>query len=354
MSGRYQESEGCTPCTQSCTRPNHQIPWWAKPNLRNALPLQSKIVVDRDGDVLFGAEIAFRGLYRRMSEEELYLFQVAARLAAELGTGVRRSCGASFEKPTCLADRSTTDQMVQALSDLPICLPPLRIDRSRGPSSIFAADVQALMDCLTQSGIATVRTRLPLPQRSAITQRFFRIWIRSRSSVASSSRRSAQPTSIARMQKSRLPIRDERSGTVSSSFTCSRVSQLPSRFPRCRTFGMSERFAAASAESNPVSPRLRDQLAHRRQPHIDRRGGQPVHRRSPLHQHGSGERPSGGKGKQIVERTCAATLRTRRDHRVEHHLLEFRQAGGDRCWTGSQRNVNQSQAAHFPAPLSSS
>jgi hypothetical protein len=38
-----------------------------------------------------------------------------------------------------------------------------------------AAVVQALIACFTHTGTATVRTRPPLPRRSAITHRFSRI-----------------------------------------------------------------------------------------------------------------------------------------------------------------------------------
>ena len=85
--------------------------------------------------------------------------------------------------------------------------PPVRMIRRSRPSPIPAAACQALMARLTQTGTATVRTRLPLPRRSAVTQRFSRIWISPTSSAASSLLRSAHPTRRHKMQASRLSLR---------------------------------------------------------------------------------------------------------------------------------------------------
>src|SRR5277367_4331635 len=110
----------------------------------------------------------------------------------------RRSWAPNRSTPISFADCSTTDQTAQSLKVSPI-FPPFEIERSSRPSSIPAALIQELIPCLTQTGTATVRTRLPFPSRSASTQRPSRSWIVSTTSEASSCRRRAQPTSSARI-----------------------------------------------------------------------------------------------------------------------------------------------------------
>jgi len=61
-----------------------------------------QIVVHRDFDILFGAEIAFGGLDRRVAEQELDLFQIPAILAAELGAGTAQVVGAEALDPDLL------------------------------------------------------------------------------------------------------------------------------------------------------------------------------------------------------------------------------------------------------------
>ncbi len=45
-------------------------------------------VVDRGGQVQFRPQVALRGLYRGVPEQELDLFQIPARLAAHLAEGI--------------------------------------------------------------------------------------------------------------------------------------------------------------------------------------------------------------------------------------------------------------------------
>ena len=157
-----------------------------------------EIVIHRDGNLLLGAQIALRRLDRRMPQQKLDLFEVAAAFRQSLAQVRRRSWAPKRSIPISFADRSTTDQTAQSLKVSPI-FPPFEIDRSSRPSSIPAALIQELIPCLTQTGTATVRTRLPFPSRSDSTQRPSRNWIVSTSRVASSCRRSAQPTSSARI-----------------------------------------------------------------------------------------------------------------------------------------------------------
>ena len=118
-------------------------------------------VVHCDGDLLLRTQITLRRLDRAVPKQELDLLQVAARLSAELGAGPAEVVRSKALDPNLLRrlldDRP--DRPVARLS--PTFLPPFEIDRSNRPSSIPAAVIQALIPCLTQTGMATVRTRLP-------------------------------------------------------------------------------------------------------------------------------------------------------------------------------------------------
>src|ERR1700720_4491587 len=77
----------------------------------------------------------------------------------------RRSWAPKCSIPICFDDCSTTDQTAQSLRVSRLIFPLFEIDRSSRPSSMPAAVIQALMPCLTQIGMATVRMRRPLPSR---------------------------------------------------------------------------------------------------------------------------------------------------------------------------------------------
>jgi hypothetical protein len=64
--------------------------------------LQSQVIVDRDLDILFGAQIAFGGLDRGVPQQELDLLQIAAILPAELGAGAAQIVGAEALDPDLL------------------------------------------------------------------------------------------------------------------------------------------------------------------------------------------------------------------------------------------------------------
>ena len=148
--------------------------------------LQSEVVVYGNLDLLLGAEVAFGRLDGGVAEQELDLFDISAVLAAELGASAAEVVRPEALDPDLPGACSTTDQTAQPLM-LALTLPPLVTARSSLPSSTPAAVIQVLIPCLTQAGIATVRTRRPLPSRSASTHRPSRNWMVSTSSTASSS-----------------------------------------------------------------------------------------------------------------------------------------------------------------------
>lgn len=122
---------------------------------------------------------------------------------------------------------------------------------------------QALIACLTQTGTATVRIRLRLPSISAMTQRPSRCCRSEISKAASSRRRRAHPTSKAKIAYSLLPLRVDRSGTVSNSFACSLVSQFPSRLPRWGTLASTSPTVSIGGVAYRDSHRIQNHLFQR-------------------------------------------------------------------------------------------
>ena len=120
-------------------------------------PLESKVVVHRDLDICPSRNLI-------CSRSPPFFLHSFAQVR-------RRSWAPKCSIPICLDDCSTTDQTAQSLKLSRLTFPLFEMDRSSRPSSIPAAVLQALMPCLTQMGMATVRMRRPLPSRSARTQR---------------------------------------------------------------------------------------------------------------------------------------------------------------------------------------
>ena len=152
---------------------------------------QPERIVHGDGDCLLRAEVALGGLDGGVPEQELDLFELAAGFAAELGASAPEVVRAQVWNADLLG-RAPDHVPHRPGGDA-------ASGRSSRPLSILASASQLSTPCLTQSGTATVRTRPPLPRRSASTQRFSLSWMSSTRSEASSRRRRAQPTSSARI-----------------------------------------------------------------------------------------------------------------------------------------------------------
>jgi hypothetical protein len=60
---------------------------------------QPQIVIHRHGNLLIGPKVALRRLDGRVSEQKLNLFQIAAALAAQLGTSPAQVVGAEVLDP---------------------------------------------------------------------------------------------------------------------------------------------------------------------------------------------------------------------------------------------------------------
>ena len=95
-----------------------------------------------------------------------------------------------------------------------------------GHSTARTAVAQLSIAVLVHAGMGTVRKRIT-------HQRPSRCWMWANVSRTASSRRSPQPTSTARMARSRFPWFVATSGAASSPSAWRLVSQLPVRTPRC-------------------------------------------------------------------------------------------------------------------------
>ena len=105
-----------------------------------------------------------------MAEQELDLFEFAARNMAEASAGALKSWGAIFSMPTLFAKSRTTYQTAFSVTPFPQTLPVLLIDRNRRPDAVPDACVQSSIRFFTQAGTGTVRKCLPLPIRSTMAQ----------------------------------------------------------------------------------------------------------------------------------------------------------------------------------------
>jgi hypothetical protein len=79
-------------------------------------PSQPQIVVDSDGDLPLGAEVALSGLDIGMSKKKLDLFEVAAILTTECRSGAVQIVSPKRSMPISFADCSTALHTAQSPS----------------------------------------------------------------------------------------------------------------------------------------------------------------------------------------------------------------------------------------------
>ena len=83
-------------CIVAPARQNCGVP---KIREKSRSPLESKVVVHRDLDILIGAQIALGGLDGGVAQEELDLLEIPAVLASELGAGTSEVVGTEVLDP---------------------------------------------------------------------------------------------------------------------------------------------------------------------------------------------------------------------------------------------------------------
>jgi hypothetical protein len=130
--------------------------------------------------------------------------------------------------------RTTYHTTLSEIPD-PQILPVLATARNMFPDVTPAAEIHSSNACFVHCGIGTVRMWPPLPMRSTMAQCPCLVWMSSRSSPASSDRRSPQPKSMANIAQSRFARRFSPRARISTAELCSCVSQLPERWPNCFT-----------------------------------------------------------------------------------------------------------------------
>ena len=208
---------------------------------------------------------------------------------------------------------------------------PLFTPRNTGPAVMPAAAAQLSIAAFVHAGMGTVRTRPFLPTRSTTHQRPSRCWICSKVSRTASSRRSPQPTSTARMARSRLPWLVAGSGAASSVSAWRLVSQLPVRTPLLLGAADVPDGLRRGRIEQPVVRCFRRQLPHRREflVHAGRREAFRFERRPPGLHRGAGERRPAlavPPDEEILERPGVHDAGERARDGVQDQLLD----GGER------------------------
>jgi len=162
-----------------------------------------------------------------VTKQKSNLFEFAAAIMAESGTGATKVVGARFAMPACRAHRLTAYQTTFAVTPASCRFPTFETLLNTRPSLTPGCESHASNNCFDHDGTGTVRSRLPLPIRSTMTQRSSRICSCSSVNSTTSERRNPQPRSRPTIAPSRQPRRSVFEAAFTSSCAWLRESQLP-------------------------------------------------------------------------------------------------------------------------------
>ena len=139
----------------------------------------------------------------------------------------RRSWGARLAMPACRAHRLTAYQTTFAVMPASCRFPTFETLLNTLPSSTPECRSHTSRSCLDHDGTGTVRSLLPLPIKSTMTQRPSRTCNCSSVNPTTSERRNPQPRSNPTIAPSRQPRRFVFDAAFTSSCAWLRESQLP-------------------------------------------------------------------------------------------------------------------------------
>ena len=270
---------------------------------------------------------------------QLDLFEVAAGLAAELGTGaaeVVRSEAGDADRRRRPLHHIPHRPVAQGLSD-PAALAdapeqPAVLDPGRG-----LPGVDGLLDP-QRNGYRPDAPSLPhqIGQDPAALPQLDRGHVQGREFLPAQGAADQQTEDAGvalAFQGRAVRYRQQLFGLLAGE----PVAQASSLLPDVGHFGEARRLVDPE---HAVRPSFRNQLAHRREPDVDGGSGETIHAGLPLLEERAAERPTGAEAEEIVERRRVAAPGGGRCHGIEHHLAQpglGRGQGEDRLFPGLDR-----------------
>ena len=279
-----------------------------------------------------------------MTEQELDLFEIAAGLPAELGTGAAEVVGAEV---------LDTDLARCMLNDVP-----------HGPVAQALADLAALADLPQQLPVLDPGCRLPgvdgmLSPRAGRRRygcaRPCRGGRRSPSGsrVTGSHATSSEASSLSPERAADQQTQDDVITLAFEGLAIGHGEQFPGLLlgepvaePRpalAHVRDIGEPGGLLGIE-RPGVPGLGDQAAHGREPDVDRRGGETLHRAAPFVQDCPAQGAASREGEELAEEVPVSGLGRRGSYRIDHHLPELALGGGEGVGLRWRNQKRHSQA----------